>query len=165
MNRSPISLYGPCGSAAWLGTARVCYLPSGLSRLAAQEETRLAALQLVPVVLSLLVLGAHFLRAGNVSAVVVVLVLLGLLAVRRPWAARAVQIGLALGAVEWVWTLWRLVDARMAAGEPAVRMAAILGAVTLVTGLSALIFQTQTLRQIYRLERRRPVPGASPDGT
>jgi len=127
----------------------------------------LAALQLVPVVLSLLVLGAHFLRAGNVSAVVVVLVLLGLLAVRRPWAARVVQIGLALGTVEWVWTLWRLVGARGAAGEPAVRLAAILGAVTLVTGLSALIFQSRTLRRVYRLERRRPGPeraGASPCG-
>jgi hypothetical protein len=30
---------------------------------------------------------------------------------------------------------------------------------------TALIFQTRTLRRIYRLERGRPVPGTSPDGT
>jgi hypothetical protein len=125
----------------------------------------LSFLQLIPVVLSLLVLGAHFLRAGNVSAVAVVLLLLGLLLVRRPWSARLVQIGPAVGTLEWIRTLYVLVDARRHAGEPALRMAVILGLVTAVTGLSALIFQTRTLRRMYRLERRRPVPGASSDGT
>jgi len=124
----------------------------------------LSLLQLIPVVLSLLVLGAHFLRAGNVSAVAVVLLLLGLLFVRRPWSARVVQIGLAVGTLEWVRTLYHLVEARTHAGEPALRMAVILGLVTAVTGLSALIFQTRTLQRVYRLERRRPGPGASPAG-
>jgi hypothetical protein len=122
----------------------------------------LILLQLVPVVLSLLVLGAHFLRAGNVSAVAVVLVLLGLLIVRRPWAARVAQIGLALGALEWVRTLYRLVEARRHAGEPALRMALILGVVIAVTGLSALIFETGTLRRIYRRNDRRTGGGSPP---
>ena len=68
-------------------------------------ETHVIALQLLPVVLSLLVLAAHFLRAGNGIMVVLVLGLLGLLAVPRAWAARTVQIALQLGAVEWLWTL------------------------------------------------------------
>jgi hypothetical protein len=45
-------------------------------------------LQLLPAVLSLMVLRAHFLRAGNVALIALVCVALGLLGVRRPAAAR-----------------------------------------------------------------------------
>lgn len=107
------------------------------------------ALQLLPVVLSLLVLAAHFLRAGNLLMVVLLLALLALLAVPRSWAARAVQVALALGTLEWVSTLVRLARARSAAGEPALRMGLILGAVALLTGLSALVFQSARLRRRY----------------
>lgn len=108
------------------------------------------ALQLLPVVLSLLVLAAHFLRAGNLLLVILVLGLLVLLGVRRAWAARTVQIALLVGALEWIWTLTRLVNARAQAGEPALRMAIILGGVALVTGMSALLFQTERLRRRFR---------------
>jgi hypothetical protein len=108
------------------------------------------ALQLLPVVLSLLVLAAHFLRAGHLILVVLCLALLGLLAVPRAWAARTVQVALLLGAIEWVWTLSRLASARAEAGEPALRMTLILGAVALLTGLSALLFRTARLRRRFR---------------
>ena len=64
----------------------------------------MVALLLLPVVASLLVLAAHFLRSGNIALVVLVLVFMALLAVRRRWAARLVQVALLLGAVEWVRT-------------------------------------------------------------
>lgn len=48
-------------------------------------------LQLLPVVVSLLVLGAHFLRGGHVVFVALVIGTLALLGVRRRWAARVVQ--------------------------------------------------------------------------
>jgi len=111
----------------------------------------LTALLLFPVVLSLLVMGAHFLRAGQVLPLVAVPVMLVLLAVRKPWAARVVQAGLLLGAVEWIRTLVQLANARAAAGEPATRMVVILGVVVAVTALSALLFQTKTLRRMYGL--------------
>jgi hypothetical protein len=107
-------------------------------------------LQLLPVILSLLVLAAHFLRSGNLLMVVLILALLALLAVPRPWAARTVQIALVLGALEWVWTLVHLARARAAAGEPALRMGLILGAVALLTGLSALVFRSARLRRRFR---------------
>ena len=65
----------------------------------------MTGLQLTPVVLSLLVLGAHFLRASSSIMVAVVVIVLGLLAVPRRWAARAVQAALLLGTVEWMRTL------------------------------------------------------------
>lgn len=111
-------------------------------------------LLLAPAVLSLLVLGAHFLRSGNLLLVLVVLVLLGLLTVRRPLAARAVQVALLLGTLEWVRTLVVLMSWRLQAGQSARRMVIILGCVALVTALSALPFRSARLRRRYGLAAR-----------
>ena len=105
----------------------------------------------VPIVSSLVVLGAHFLRYGNVVGVAGVAVLAGLLFVRRPVAARVLQVALVLGAAEWGYTLYRLAEFYAAMDLPATRMTMILGAVTLVTFFSALLFETETLRKEYRL--------------
>ena len=113
----------------------------------------MTALQLLPVVLSLIVLGAHFLRAGSPILVLIVLVL-ALLGVRRTWAARVVQVTLVLGAIEWCRTLSSLVVERAHTGQPVGRLIAILGSVALVTLLSALLFRTRTLRRVYNLGAR-----------
>ena len=109
----------------------------------------MVALLLLPVVLSLLVLAAHFLRSGNLVLVVLVLAFVALLAVRRRWAARLVQVALLLGALEWVRTMAQLAAWRSQAGQPVARMVVILGAVTLVTLSSALVFRSARLQRWY----------------
>lgn len=116
----------------------------------------MAALSLVPVVLSGLLLAAHFFRAGNMAGVALSLVGLGLLFVRRPWAARAVQIGLVIAAAEWVRTLVVFSAARQAMGEPWLRMAAILGGVALFTLASALVYHSAALGRRYGAGREGP---------
>jgi len=106
----------------------------------------------VPIVLSLVVLGAHFLRDANHLGVAVAVGLTGLLFVKRPAAARVVQVALVLGAIEWVWTIYALVQVRTAMGMPATRMMVILGVVVAVTALSAGLFQTKALKRTYRLD-------------
>jgi len=109
-------------------------------------------LYLLPVVLSAVLLGAHFLRAGMVLLVVLALVFPTILLFRKPWAARLVQIVLVLGAFEWVRTLAVLVAERRATGQPWVRLAVILGLVAAFTGGSALLFSwSDTLRKRYSL--------------
>jgi hypothetical protein len=105
---------------------------------------------MIPIVLSLVVLAAHFLRGGNLVVVLAILLVIPLLGVRRRWAARTIQVVLILGAVEWLRTLLMLAMSRMREGEPAVRMVIILGAVAVVTGLCALVFQTEAMRSRYR---------------
>ena len=107
----------------------------------------------VPVVLSLVVLGAHFMRYGNSIGVFGSLVLIALLIVRRPWVARLMQAVLILGALEWARTLYELVQIRAAQGQPFTRMVVILGVVVAVTFCSALLFQSTALKRIYRLDR------------
>jgi hypothetical protein len=111
------------------------------------------ALLYVPVVLSLVVLGAHFMRYGNSVGVAAALVLIALLIVHRPWVARLMQVVLVLGALEWVYTIYELVQVRAAQGQPFTRMVVILGVVAAVTFLSALLFQTPALKETYRLDR------------
>ena len=120
----------------------------------------MAILQRVPIVLSLLVLAAHFLRSGSSILFLGVVLLLVTVTVGRPWAARTLQVALVLGSLEWIRTLVSLTRSRLDAGEPAARMIAILGTVAAVTLLSALLFQTRTLRRAYGLDA--PTPGPSP---
>ena len=104
----------------------------------------------MPIVLSLLVLAAHFLRGGSLGIAVLVLGLLGLLFVRRTWVARLLQVVLVLGALEWTRTLVVLAMRRSEQGEPFARMALILGVVVAVTVMSALLFETRRMRRLYR---------------
>ena len=103
-----------------------------------------------PAVLSLLLLGAHFFRAGNEVAVLGCAALAGLVAVPRRWAARTVQAALVLGAVEWLRTAAMIAGFRAAAGQPATRMWVILGSVALVTAASALVFRHRRVAAYYR---------------
>ena len=103
----------------------------------------------IPIVISLVVLGAHFLRDGLWAGVFVCLLLVGLLFVRRPWVMRVIQVALVLGALEWLRTMYELGHIRALHGQPYGRMLVILGAVAAVTLCSALLFQSKTLREIY----------------
>ncbi len=115
-------------------------------------------LGLLPVILSALVLAAHFFRAGNLIGLALCLGGLALLFVPRAWAARAVQVGLVLGAAEWVRTLLDFTAQRRAMGEPWARLAVILGTVALFTIASALVFRGARLRRRYGLSRRDAEP-------
>lgn len=110
--------------------------------------------RLAAPILAFLLLGASFLRAGNELLVASCGVLLLLLAVPRPWAARIAQLALVLAAARWLWLTWLLADMRAAAGVPYGRMVAILATVALLTLLAALAFRSRRLRRYYRLDAR-----------
>jgi uncharacterized membrane protein YwaF len=112
----------------------------------------MTALRLLPPALAAILLAAHFYRADNLVLAGAALVLVGLLFVPRAWAARVLQFGLVAGAVEWLLTLWRLVEVRQAMGQPYARLAAILAAVALFTALSALSFRSRALRERFSLD-------------
>ena len=102
------------------------------------------------VVLSFLVMAAHLLRGWGQAAAVAVLAPLLLLPVRRPWSPRILQVLLILFALEWVRTATAIAEVRVSVGLPWMRMALILGAVALVTAISAWSFEMPPLRRFYR---------------
>jgi hypothetical protein len=98
-----------------------------------------------------LLLAAHFYRAGSLLFAVMSVVMIGLLAVPRAWAARVVQIALITGAIEWLRTLAAFAAARVAGGQPYLRLMFILIAVAAFTAASAAVFRHPRLRQRFRL--------------
>lgn len=113
----------------------------------------MAYVRLVLPVLACLLLAAHFFRADLLLLAAASALMPLLLAVPRPWAARAMQLVLVLGALEWLRTLAAFSAERIAMGQPYLRLMAILLAVALFTAASALVFRNARLRQRYRLPR------------
>lgn len=110
-------------------------------------------LRLLPTVLSALLLGAHFLRSGNLALVAACIAFPLVLLARRAWALRAAQAFLAFAAGTWVWTAFTIAERRIEAGQPWARMAVILGVVALLAVIAALLLQVAGTRT-------RLVPGA-----
>lgn len=109
-------------------------------------------LRLLPVVFSLLLLGAHFSRHNLNFLILLPLALLGLLFLREPWVARLVQWILVLASLEWLRTAVVLALQRQQQGIAWGRSAVILGAVCIFTLASVLVFRGAGLRARYRLE-------------
>jgi len=117
------------------------------------HDLAMLALQLVPTILSLLVLAAHFWRHANLPFVVISFVVIGLLSIRRAWAARIVQIALTLGAIEWIRSAVDLAGVRAEFGLPYGRLLVILGGVAAFSICSAFTFRARRARRWYRLDR------------
>ncbi len=114
----------------------------------------MAGLLLIFPGLSFVLLAAHFYRAGQLMLAIASLALIALLAVPRRWAARTAQIALALGALEWLRTLAVFAAERLSAGQPYLRLVAILLAVAAFTASSALVFRHARLRVRYNIGGR-----------
>ena len=106
-------------------------------------------LRLLPVVLSFLLLGAHFLRTGQLALAVISVLLPVLLLLRARWIPRLFSVLLILAAAEWLRTLYALAAMRIAWGQPWGRLALILGGVAAFTALAALVFRSRGLKARY----------------
>lgn len=95
---------------------------------------------------ALLLLAAHFFRAGLMPLAVLSAMLTALLFVRSAWADRTLQAALALGALEWLRTAWVFAAARAAQDQPYGRLLVILGSVAVVTAVSAWLLSRPSLR-------------------
>jgi hypothetical protein len=104
---------------------------------------------MIPIILSIVVLAAHFLREGSLTASLCLLSLLPLLALHYRWIARLVQGVLFFGVIRWMLTIAELVRFRAATGQPYTRMMIILAVVALITAISALLFQTRRAQTRY----------------
>jgi len=118
-------------------------------------------LQLLPVIIAGLLLSAHFSRAGQDGLVLFVAGGLLLLLSRRQWVAIVIRILLWAGAVEWLWTAWKLVQFRMEHNQPWIRLLVILGVVALFTAFSSWTFRSDILRRRYSIHGKSAVVSAS----
>jgi len=131
---------------------RVAIVGSALLLIAnLQENTAtMNILRLMPVILSFLLLAAHFYRAGNLVLTALGIGVLFVLVLKKSWVPRVFQVLLVLGALEWLRALYYFAAMRIAWDQPWTRLALILGGVALFTALSGLVFKSEKLRARYR---------------
>jgi hypothetical protein len=105
---------------------------------------------LLPVIISFLLIAAHFLRANNIIlSTLSLLLLLVTLFVRKPLLAKIAQGVLVLGGMEWIRTGFVLAALRIQENRPWTRLGIIIGGVACFTLASALVFFTDTLKKRY----------------
>ncbi|MFZ2634690.1 MAG: hypothetical protein WA081_05875 [Desulfosalsimonadaceae bacterium] len=109
-------------------------------------------IQLLPIILSYLLMAAHLFRGQHYVFVALAALMPLLLLVPQRWVARAIQIGLAISAAEWLRTIAILTQERVASGQPYLRMGLILGAVAIFTIGSAFSFYWVGMRGRYKLQ-------------
>jgi len=107
--------------------------------------------RLLPVIVSALLMVAHFSRADNIVLLALSLAFPFILVLPRPWVAHLTRAALVLASLEWVRTTIVIAARRQAAGESWTRMAVILGSVAAFTLASALVFNGRYLRARYGL--------------
>ncbi len=101
-----------------------------------------------PLISSVL-LAAHFSRVDLKGISLLCLLFPLILLIKKAWTLRIFQVYLILGAVIWVQRMLALRSLRIAAGEPWLRLAFILGAVALFTLLSAVIMEKKSFKRRY----------------
>jgi uncharacterized membrane-anchored protein len=109
----------------------------------------MGAVLLIPVLLSALLMAAHFLRADHLVLVVVSVIAPLLLFFRRCWATRLLQVLLFLGALEYLRYTIQIYNERIEQGRDWKRFVVIMGSVALWIFLSSLIFFIPFMRRHY----------------
>ena len=106
-------------------------------------------LRIILFVTAAVVLGAHYLRAGNFAMVALCLAAPLLFFHRRRWSLVALQL-LAYGAAgTWIAVAIQLVQMRQQTGQPWTIAAIILGSVALFTLLAGLLLNSRAIRKRY----------------
>jgi hypothetical protein len=106
-------------------------------------------LRILPFIVSMILLAAHFFRTGNMLFVIICLVVPFLLLIKTRWALISAQIFTYVGVLLWVLTAFELVRVRMAAGADYLRMLLILLAVAAFSGWAAYLLNRPAVKQNY----------------
>ncbi|NOZ45674.1 MAG: hypothetical protein GXO79_02720, partial [Chlorobi bacterium] len=105
--------------------------------------------RITPVILSFLMLTAHFQRIYLNWLSLFVLLIPFILIYKKPVAVRIIQAILVLGSIEWIRIIFVYCSLRIENEEPWLRLAIILGVVALFTLASTLVFKNKKLKAIY----------------
>jgi hypothetical protein len=100
-------------------------------------------------VIAALLLGAHFLRAGNFLLVALCLGMPLLFLYKKRWSLILLQFTAYCATASWLWAAFQLVEIRQQAGRPWTAAAIILGAVALFTLVAGLLMNSRCMRERY----------------
>lgn len=104
----------------------------------------------ISTVISLLLFAAHFLRAGEHGLVASVLLLCFMLIYKKKWILNITSLVLIYSSINWIITAFNIYSIRTSIGQDSTRMFIILGLVSLIALLSALLLQAKKTASLYR---------------
>lgn len=107
--------------------------------------------RLFPVIISFLLLSAHFSRVGISILSLIFLLLPFLLMIKKRWITNMFKIVLIIGSLEWLRTLIFYINQRQDLGEPYFRLVLIIGAVAIFTGLSTFAFSNEKVKDYFNI--------------
>lgn len=106
-------------------------------------------LRIILLIISYLILSAHFFREGEIVLTAVYLFLPFLLFIKNRWSIIFLRIFSYGGVIIWLQTIYVLAFARISMGEPWLKMAIILGAVTVFTLYAGLLLNSKKMKSKY----------------
>jgi len=106
-------------------------------------------MRIIIFVTAALLLGAHFLRAGNLALVALCLAAPLLFFWRQRWSLILLQLLAYCAAAIWIAAAVQLVQMREQLGQPWTVAAIILGSVALLTLLAGLLLNSRAIRERY----------------
>jgi hypothetical protein len=107
-------------------------------------------LRIVLLIFAFLLLGAHFLRSGNIFLIVVSVLTPCLLLVKKRWSLLLLRWLTYFGALVWIHTTFVLVRQRIAIGAPWGRMLLILAGVTVFTFCAGYLLNSDVVKRRYQ---------------
>ena len=106
-------------------------------------------LRIALIVIAALLMGAHFLRAGNSALVALCLAAPLLFLWRKRWSLILLQFLAYCAAATWIVVALQLVQLRQQSGLPWTAAAIILASVALFTLLAGLLLNSRAIRERY----------------
>jgi hypothetical protein len=106
-------------------------------------------LRLAPLILSALLVAAHFLRSGDMLPVLLCLLAPGLLFVRKPWSLVVIQALCVVSALIWLFVLFGIIQERLITGQPWWPSALILGLVAAFSLYSGWLLESPDVKEHY----------------
>lgn len=106
-------------------------------------------IRLTLLILSFLILAAHFSRADNLVLMILCLLVPALLFIKRRWVLLVIQILLYFGVLVWIHAIIQIASERINLGQSWLRMAIILSIVALITGVSGLLLNSNVIKERY----------------
>ncbi len=104
---------------------------------------------LFPVILTFIVLAAHFSRHNALFLALFTLFFPFVFLIKKEWVKKVTVFFIIAGFLEWIRTAYILTSIRLHYNLPFLRMALILGAVAILTLLSGLVFKTSRLKKRF----------------
>jgi len=107
-------------------------------------------LRILPFIISMILMAAHFLREGNVILVIIFLAVPLILFIKKRWALLSALIFDLAAVLLWALTAFELVQARLAAGADWIRMFLILLAVAAFTAWAGYLLNGKLFKERYK---------------